>query len=114
MVLSIARQSVIQKCNLQKSILIGNYEFYYLAGLLHKLYGIDVNENMKPGELFEAISQNLGAMKPEDEKQQYLIKLVSVYEPLENYDRQMQLLFIWGANEQDLWSMQTSYKPEET
>ena len=34
MVPSIARQSVIIKCNMQKSILTGNYEFYYAAGLL--------------------------------------------------------------------------------
>ena len=30
MVLSIARQSVIIKCNMQKSILTGNYEFIML------------------------------------------------------------------------------------
>ncbi len=29
MVTSIARQSVIIKCNMQKSVLTGNYEFYY-------------------------------------------------------------------------------------
>ena len=34
MVPSIARQSVIIKCNMQKSILTGNYEFYYAAGLI--------------------------------------------------------------------------------
>ena len=40
MVTSIARQSVIIKCNMQKSVLTGNYEFYYAAGLVTKLSGI--------------------------------------------------------------------------
>ena len=37
MIQSIARQSVVIKCNLQASIMMGNYEFYYAAGLLYKL-----------------------------------------------------------------------------
>ena len=40
MVTSIARQSVILKCNMQKSVLLGNYEFYYIAGLLKKLFNV--------------------------------------------------------------------------
>lgn len=42
MVPSIARQSVIIKCNMQKSILTGNYEFYYAAGLIAKLSGVEI------------------------------------------------------------------------
>ena len=34
MTTSIARQSIILKCTMQKSVLLGNYEFYYAAGLL--------------------------------------------------------------------------------
>ena len=34
MVPSIARQSVILKCNMQKSVMLGNYEFFYAAGLM--------------------------------------------------------------------------------
>lgn len=41
MVTSIARQSVIIKCNMQKSVLTGNYEFYYAAGLIAKLFGVE-------------------------------------------------------------------------
>ena len=41
MVPSIARQSVIIKCNMQASVLLGNYEFYYLAGLMKKIYNLD-------------------------------------------------------------------------
>ena len=48
MVTSIARQSVIIKCNLQKSVMLGNYEFYYAAGLVKKLYGLDISSDMEP------------------------------------------------------------------
>ena len=33
MIISIARQSVIIKCNMQKSYILGNYEYYYGAGV---------------------------------------------------------------------------------
>ena len=51
MVTSIARQSVIIKCNMQKSILTGNYDFYYAAGLVAKLSGIGFSEDIRPVEL---------------------------------------------------------------
>ena len=50
MVPSIARQSVIIKCNMQASVLLGNYEFYYLAGLMKKIYDLDLHEDMQPLE----------------------------------------------------------------
>jgi hypothetical protein len=113
MILSIARQSVIQKCILQKSVLVGNYEFYYLAGLLHKLYHLDISEDMKPEELFAVIESAIGTITPSDEKEAYLIKLVSVYETLPEYDDQMRQLFRWGAEESELWQIQTTYIPPE-
>lgn len=113
MIPSIARQSVIQKCILQKSVLLGNYEFYYLAGLLHKLFDLKINEEMKPGEMFSVIEEAIKTIKTEDAKEAYLIKIVSVYEPLEEYDAQMKLLFRWGANEGDMWQVQTSFIPKE-
>jgi hypothetical protein len=113
MIPSIARQSVIQKCLLQKSVLLGNYEFYYLAGLMQKLYSLDINENMKPDELFSVIESSLETITPSDEKETYLIKMVSVYEPLPEYDDQMRLLFRWGAGESQLWQVQTTYIPPE-
>ena len=51
MVPSIARQSVIIKCNMQQSILTGNYEFYYAAGLIANLSGVEIPEDIKPEEL---------------------------------------------------------------
>ena len=105
MVTSIARQSIIIKCTQQTSVLLGNYEFYYLAGLLKKLYDLDLSEDMQPQELYDAIQEHLDELIPKDEKEAYLIKLVSVFKPEEKQDEQMKELFRWGAAEEKLWQV---------
>ncbi len=107
MVISIARQSVIIKCNQQTSVLLGNYEFYYLAGLMKKLFGLDLTEDLKPEEMFRKIQGSIGSIQPKDEKEEHLIRMVSVYKPLEDYDEQMRELFRWGETEEYLWQMTT-------
>lgn len=105
MVTSIVRQSILIKCNMQASVLVGNYELYYLAGLMKKLFNVPVNAQMKPEELYETIQENLESLQPKDEKEEYLIKLVSVYKVLEDYDEQMTELFQMGENEDHLWQV---------
>lgn len=112
MVTSIARQSIIIKCNMQKSVMLGNYEFYYAAGLLKKLFGLAVSADMKPEELSEAIISKAEDLTPEDEKEAYLITLIKRYEPLADYGEQMKELFAWGEQEPDLWQMETAYQPK--
>ena len=105
MVTSIARQSVIIKCNQQTSVLLGNYEFYYLAGLLKKLFDFPVSEDMKPEVLLEIIHKNLKNAVPKDEKEAYLLKMVEFFKPLEIHDDQTKELFRWGKNEEKLWQV---------
>ena len=105
MVTSIARQSVIIKCNQQTSVLLGNYEFYYLAGLLKRLFDFPLSEDMDPETLSVTIKENLKKAEPKDEKEAYLIKLVEFYKPLDTYDEQMKELFRWGATEEKLWQV---------
>lgn len=105
MVTSIARQSVIIKCNGQTSILLGNYEFYYLAGLMKKLFDFPITEDMEPETLFSVIKENVNKANPKDERENYLLKLVEFYKPLEVYDEQTKELFRWGANEDKLWQV---------
>ena len=64
MVPSIARQSVIIKCNMQKSILTGNYEFYYAAGLIANLSGVEIPEDIKPEELLALLSEKIPTLTP--------------------------------------------------
>ena len=106
MVISIARQSVIIKCNQQASVLLGNYEFYYLAGLMNKVFELDLNEDMQPQQMLDIIHANLDGLSPNDEQEAYLIKLVSVFKVEDKYDDQMKELFRWGTNEEKMWQVQ--------
>lgn len=108
MVTSIARQSVILKCIRKKSILLGNYEFYYLAGLLKKLYQLPISEEMEPEELAEKIHESLGGLTPNNENEAYLLQMVENYRPLKEYDEQTKELFQWGATEEDMWQVNTT------
>ena len=107
MVTSIARQSVIFKCTRQQSILIGNYEFYYLAGLMHKLFGVPCDKTMEPKELHNCILEHLKSLKPSNKEEEYLIQMVEFFPAAGAADEQMRELFEWGATENDLWKVDT-------
>ena len=76
MVPSIARQSVILKCNMQKSVMLGNYEFFYAAGLMRKLYNIEIRTDMEPEQILEAILQVQDNLAPQSEQEKYLIQIM--------------------------------------
>lgn len=105
MVTSIARQSVIIKCNMQKSVITGTYEYYYGAGLLSKLCGVDIPENIRPKELQQLLRDKGASVQTKDEKEAYLKKILLKYMPTEEYDEQMRELFLWGRNEEYLWTV---------
>ena len=106
MVPSIARQSVIIKCNQQASVLLGNYEFYYLAGLMNKVFELDLNEDMQPQQMLDIIQANLEVLSPKDEKEAYLVKLVATFKVEDKVDEQMKELFRWGSTEEKMWQVQ--------
>ncbi len=106
MVPSIARQSVIIKCNQQTSVLLGNYEFFYLAGLMKKLFDLDINEEMQPFELLEGLQSKLEELTPSNPQEEHLIKMARNFKPDEKVDEQMIELFRWGATEEHLWKVQ--------
>ena len=103
MVISIARQSVIIKCRLQKSIMVGNYEFYYGAGLLSKITGVPIEKGEAPKELKERIAAILETHQTEDARESHLIKMLKYYEPSEEKDTQMEELFLMGTGETSMW-----------
>lgn len=105
MVTSIARQSVIIKCSMGKSVLTGNYEFYYAAGVFCRLTEIEVDEDIKPLDLKKLLEEQIKEKAPQEEKDAYLFKLLSNYKPEEEYDVQMKELLLWGKNEPHLWSV---------
>lgn len=105
MVPSIARQSVIIKCNMQKSVLTGNYEFYYSAGLVSKLAGIEIPDDIQPEELQELLAEKLSAVSGNDERETYLFQMLADFKPGEEYDEQMKELLCWGKDEKNLWQV---------
>jgi|UniRef100_UPI003FEE0CC7 putative imidazole glycerol phosphate synthase subunit hisF len=105
MVTSIARQSVIIKCNMKKSVLTGNYEFYYAAGLVSKLSGISIDDEIHPAELLELLTKEIPGLTPSDEKEAYLFQMILNYRPSEEWDEQMKELLLWGKSEQYLWTV---------
>lgn len=105
MIPSIARQSVIIKCNQQASVLLGNYEFYYVAGVIEKLFSFGMNEEMQPENLLEIIYEKMDGVVPKDEREKYLFTLVKNFKPSKEVDEQMKELFRWGATEEKLWEI---------
>ena len=105
MVTSIARQSVIIKCNMQKAVMLGNYEFYYGAGVLARLEGLEIPDDIQPVQLKELLEEKLKGVVPKDEKEAYLVKIILDFRPDEIYDEQMKELLLWGKKEERLWRM---------
>ena len=107
----LARQSVILKCNMQKSVMLGNYEFFYAAGLMRKLYNIEIRTDMEPEQILEAILQMQDNLAPQSEQEKYLIQIIKNYEPSADHDAQMDELFAWGEQEPDMWQVTTAFHP---
>lgn len=105
MVPSIARQSVIIKCNMQKSVLTGNYEFYYASGLVSKLAGLEIADDIKPEELQKLLAEKLPAISGNDEREKYLFQMLMDFKAGEEYDEQMKELLLWGKDEKNLWQV---------
>ena len=105
MVTSIARQSVIIKCNMQKAVMLGNYEFYYGAGVLARLEGFKIPDDIQPVQLKELLEEKLKGVAPKDEKEAYLVNIILDFRPDEIYDEQMKELLLWGEKEERLWRM---------
>lgn len=106
MTTSIARQSVIIKCNMQCAYILGNYEFYYGAGLAGKLFAFDVPEEIQPEELKELLAEKLSGVEGNTPQETYLISLLQEFIPEKRYDEQMKELLIWGQKEEQLWQVQ--------
>lgn len=105
MVPSIVRQSVILKCLQQKSTLLGNYEFYYAAGLFRRLSGVQIQASLMPKELGDAVSAGLATYDPKDPREIHLKKILSVFHPDEKKEEIMDDLFLQGMNEAYVWQV---------
>ena len=64
--------------NLQASIMMGNYEFYYAAGLAYKLTGNMATEILQPQQLIEEVNRMLADYMTDDVREQHLIRMFEV------------------------------------
>ena len=79
--------------------------FYYAAGLIAKLSGVEIPEDIKPEELLALLSEQIPMLTPADEKEKYLFGMVADYRPEDVYDEQMRELLDWGRTEKYLWTV---------
>jgi len=105
MVPSIVRQSVILKCLRQKSVLLGNYEYYYAAGLFGRLSGVQIPPGLAPEELKDAVAKGLSGYEPDDPRERHLKKVLTDYQPEEKKEEVMDELFRQGLNETHIWQI---------
>ncbi len=103
MELILARQSVIIKCRLNQSIMMGNYEYYYAAGLLCRLAGAQPQPELRPDELSAFLKPLFESYKPLNDQESYLVKLLKEYKVSDECDGQMAELLQMGLKEQDIW-----------
>ena len=108
MTTSIARQSVIIKCNMGCAYILGNYEFYYAAGVAAKLCGFEIPEDILPEDLAALLADKLSGGKPEGAQAAHLVSILKEYTPEIRYDEQMKELLIWGKTEKCLWQLSAS------
>lgn len=105
MILGLARQSVIIKCRVSGAELLGNYEFYYAAGLLTNLTGKALSGESRPQELFDAIREQLQGISLEGKNEEQLIRMLHGYRVSAEYDDQMREMFEMGRQEKFLWQV---------
>lgn len=99
MVEELAVNSVEKKLDMQASILVGNYEYYYACGKLKSLIELAVDEETAPLVMKEIVDEALASYSPDEENEPakaYLKTLLLRYRPSDAYDAQMASLFRRG------------------
>ncbi len=98
-------QAIERKIEMQRSIIVGNYEFYYTAGKYKALHPeLQADGSMDPMKLKQVIMESLESeeYEPADTPQKYISKLLHRYRPTqEPYNEIMQNLFVWGETGKD-------------
>lgn len=106
MVPSLARQAVIIKCGNDTSVLTGNYELGYALGLLVQISGI-----LFPGDyrdMKDLQTRVLALIENRDFDDIHvkrLVRMVSLYMPSDEMDRQMGEMINMGLGEKNHWKL---------
>lgn len=98
----VTEMSVDKKIRRRMSVLVGNYEFYYAAGLAQPILSFDCDGSEKPYELEKIIracpeTDDTLPDEPEVSERRYLMYLIARYDADEDYDDAMKSLFDEGV-----------------
>lgn len=100
----LARQSVVIKCNLEASIMTGNYEMYYAAGVLAQLMHREIAADIRPEALHDLVHGWIESFTPADGHEEHLVHMLKYYHPdPDRYNAQMAELLQMGLQEQHMW-----------
>lgn len=81
MVPYVVKMAVDQKMKMQSSVLVGNMEYYYAAGLLKSKTGDEgLQETLPPDEMEQAVRKALEDFSPADPEENYLVTMLERYE----------------------------------
>lgn len=95
----LVKQSIGLKCKIGTSRMLGNYEFFYAAGVFCHLAGADPAAECKPEELQQFLKPLLGSYQPKDKKEEILLKMLREYELNADYDENMPQLLRQGLED---------------
>lgn len=86
MILELAVQSIQNKLSLKSQTMLGNYEFYYAAGMICKKLQLKPEEIENPEKLYEYLTGQTKGKEIEDPTAAHLAKMIRYYKVEENYD----------------------------
>ena len=74
--IELTRQSVVIKCNLEASIMTGNYEMYYAAGLIAQLTNREIAADIQPEALHDLVHGWLDSFVPANGQEKHLVHML--------------------------------------
>lgn len=98
MVLELAVQSIRNKLRLQSGTMLGNYEFYYAAGIICGKLHLTPQEIKEPQKLQAYLVGRTEGKEFEDPAAAHLAKMIRYYKAEDHYDEQMGELFKMGQD----------------
>lgn len=85
----LAEQAIDRKLEMIQSVIVGNYEYYYAAGILTTYTDLQVDGSMKPQEMMQVLQDTLKECQGETERQQFLLRIMLRYEVDDRYDEEI-------------------------
>jgi hypothetical protein len=88
---------------MEASIMTGNYEYYYAAGILCQRMGKQIDPGIQPEAMHELVEGLLPEFTPADGQEKHMAHMLKYYHPDDRYDDQMAELLQMGLKEEHLW-----------